>query len=318
MADHGRDALKENTHMSAPPIAAINVMPQEPDPSALPWWRRPPYHNGGQPHAMIVTLTPPMAEELLAHNLNNRNLNKTRGKVLSGAITRGEWQLANDAIVINTQDIVDNGQHRAWAVIDSGNSIQVLVLFNADPQAKAFMDLGAKRSIGDVLHMAGEKHAATLGAVVTAIYWWEQDGVPVSQNRQSTPTVPQLLDVLDRRPAVRESITGVGEQPLMTRSFAATHHFIFALIDPEEAQVFMDLLRTGEGLKHGDPILTLRERFLREKAKASGGLHTTVRSAFMHRAWKAWEAGLPLRQLTFRMGGHRPDNFPVVKPDDEE
>ena len=45
-----------------------------------------------QVQASIETVTPKTAEQLLAKNINNRNVKRTRILRYSAALQRGEWQ----------------------------------------------------------------------------------------------------------------------------------------------------------------------------------------------------------------------------------
>jgi hypothetical protein len=281
------------------------------------WWEA--YNYGGKPHLQIIRLEPWMAEQLLGANPKNRHMNVDQRKALAGAITRGEWTLNNDAIVIGVDGYLDNGQHRCGAVIEAGRAIDVPVMFNAPVGAEEFMDQGAKRTFGNVLQMRGEPNANLVASVTASVYWWETDRIPVSQSRSGPrPTLPQLLDVLDRHPAIRDSIQRVGSSPVITRTMAATHHYVFSMVDSAGADEFMDLLRTGEGLSEGHPIYALRERLLRERMKATGNITIVAKSHFIHRAWHAWQAGATIHKMTFREGGWRATRFPIVEPQEEE
>lgn len=193
-----------------------------------------------------------------------------------------------------------------------------IVLFNAEPESQAFMDQGAKRSFGDVLHIAGEASANELSAATKGVFWWEYDGLPVGTGRGQEPTISQLFDVLDRHPGIRESLAYVGKNPFVTQSFAAIHHYLFSMVDGDSADEFMRLFATGENLSKGNPVHTLRERLLRERAKSTTQLHTKVRSLFMHRAWQAWQDGINLAKLDFRSKDLRPDRFPSIVVERDE
>lgn len=277
------------------------------------WWD----DGDAEPRIRFVHLTPAMAAELLAVNHTNRSLTETHRDALAGAIERGEWDMTASATMSITRDgQLADGQHRCSAVVKANRPIDVAIIFNASPGAQALTDQGRKRSFGDVLHIRGERDAKGLAAATRNIYWWERDGVPVAQNRPIAPTIPQLLEVLGRHGGLRDSMGRLGwSSPIATRSFAATHHYVFSMIDPEDADEFFRLLRTGDGLASGNPIHTLRERMIRAGGD-EGSISLTKRSAFFHRAWHAWREGQSLMKLQFRIGGKRPDAFPVIRADD--
>lgn len=74
-----------------------------------------------------VTITPELAEGLLAMNTENRRLRPSHVAYLARAIERGEWQMPPDAIMVSDSGKLLNGQHRLTAVVRSGKPVRLHV-----------------------------------------------------------------------------------------------------------------------------------------------------------------------------------------------
>ena len=75
----------------------------------------------------IETITPLYAKNLLSLNCNNRNVNRYRVSAYAEDMKNGCWQLTHQGILIGKNGNVIDGQHRLYAVIESGASIKTLV-----------------------------------------------------------------------------------------------------------------------------------------------------------------------------------------------
>jgi predicted nucleic acid-binding Zn ribbon protein len=80
---------------------------------------------GQRPAASIVYVTPEMAERWLGHNKVNRNLRNRRVDQFARDMRSGRWQLTGEAIKFGKSGNLIDGQHRLWAVIESGCTSRV-------------------------------------------------------------------------------------------------------------------------------------------------------------------------------------------------
>lgn len=265
-------------------------------------------------------VTVAMAEDMLRGNARNRHIKPNKVEEFAGALRRGEWQYNGDTVRITTAGKLLDGQHRLMAIVDTGKPARLLIAVIEERnalQAQATMDVGSKRSFGDMLQIEGVANATTVAAATNLVWSFEQDRVPSSQNRAAAATIQQKYDVLARHPGLHESASRGKQAPLLTGSLGAALHYLFSTADADDADEFFRLLKTGDGLGPGNPIHTLRERLFREQSKASGQLHSRVRTAFTIIAWNYWRQGRDLAKLTFRPGGASPDRFPQVDGLDE-
>ena len=109
------------------------------------------------------------------------------------------------------------------------------------------------------------------------------------------------LDDDDGRGALRESVGAArGIHGYLTSSIAIFLHYVFASRDHEMAD--FDLVRTGEDLKKGNPVLALRRRLVSErfKVKCGGGrLHRKFEIGLAIKAWNLWVEGKKITQLKY-------------------
>jgi hypothetical protein len=107
------------------------------------------------PKVEIITINPAMAHKLLEKNTHNRSISQMTVARLAAAMKTGEWALNNDAIVVDADGTVLNGQHRLQAITQSGATITTLFMQGLKQEAQFTMDLGKKRSYGEHLQILG-------------------------------------------------------------------------------------------------------------------------------------------------------------------
>ena len=103
----------------------------------------------------IVTLTPQMAHELLSANNNNRKLRTREVERYARDIIAGNWQFTGEAIKVDWNGNLIDGQHRSNAVIMANKSIQVLLITGLSPETQSVIDVAVKRTAVDALRWAG-------------------------------------------------------------------------------------------------------------------------------------------------------------------
>jgi len=116
----------------------------------------------------LTTVTPEWAEETLKKNIGNRPLNVQHVDKLAKEMTNGRWKVNGDTICLNGSRVID-GQHRLHAVVQSGITIETLVVEGLSSDVFDTKDVGKRRSAGDTLGVAGEKNACRLAAALILI-----------------------------------------------------------------------------------------------------------------------------------------------------
>jgi hypothetical protein len=88
-------------------------------------------------------------------------------------------------------------------------------------------------------------------------------------------------------------------------------HYLFAMVDEDQADQFISDLVSGQNLQAGDPVYLLRVRLMdRVLSKVKSEPDYTM--ALIIKAWNARRAGKSLRFLHYRIGGKHED-FPTIE-----
>lgn len=270
-----------------------------------------PEFNGVAPHISVMEITPQLAEQWLANNTHNRHLSMRQVKRLADAMKRGEWILNGEPVQFSADGRVLNGQHRLHAVVESGVTIQSVVIRGLAPIAQETIDIGAKRSLASMFKLRGEvnTHVLVSAMILVKNYREQFDG-----ERGATPH--QLFAMLDAEPHFRESVK-MGEKirsrthGLLRPSVATASFHILSEIDPDDAEDFFEKFSTGLGLVEQDAIYALRRQL--ERLRQQSGLPPANRElALVIKAWNAYRNGEPVGQLVWRAGGRSPERYPVA------
>jgi hypothetical protein len=270
----------------------------------------------------VETVTPMQAESWLKREGPNRPLNSKRVAALAAAMHRGEWRLTGEAIKLDKNGNLRDGQHRLWAVFKSGVSIQSVVVRGVSEDSFDVMDTGRQRTIADVLGMHGAPFRNALGAAVRLLEFYERYGdfEPTNRESQTIMTPVSTLRYLDLHPEVENGVrlgdrirgTGlIGGGGMWGALFT-----IFSRLDVEMAHQFAYYLSSGADMSAGHPVLLLRNRLMiRKEATGRKAVNRTDRqqvAALAILAWNAFRRHKTISTLYFRGDGPKPQAFPTA------
>lgn len=271
------------------------------------------------PECNFETISPQMAKEWLDSNHRNRVLSVATVDRIAAAILRGEWMSdATDAIALDIDGGVVNGRHRLSGIIKADTAVEMLVVRGVRPEVIKVIDQGRSRSFTQWLALDGRYgQPTTLAGSVTWLYRMI-GGHEARMPEAFKPTTPQLLDILDEHKNVEMSIDMA--QPVHARlglqhGWLTAYHYAMASADSERADDFFGQLASGEGVKDGDPVYVLRERYVANMtAPESKKASTTELIAWLVKAWNAAAADQKInsKQLVFRKSGKFAEVFPKV------
>ena len=241
----------------------------------------------------MESVTPDRAAKLLEKNTMNRNISLLTVKRYALAMKSGEWEQNGQTITIAEDGTILDGQHRLWAVIESGMTIVFLIVYNVRKEAIATIDSGVVRTFRNLLQIKGSKHSSTASTLTK--FAWIYDFYDSAMNDGSAK--------IALRNTVLESYYDDNRE-LIERAAAIAdtgcHHFvkshmgfcIYLLLrrNPGRAEEFAAMLKTGQNLYTGHPIMTLRTKLI---DNLTGKRKLTVREtlAFYTKAWNAFLKG---------------------------
>lgn len=104
-----------------------------------------------QPRSVqIITIDPIMAQTLLTHNTRNRRVTAKTVNDYKKSMLDGKWNFEG-YISFDSTGSVTNGQHRLWAICESGMTYDFVVVFGMDLNADT--DTGKKRTAYENIHL---------------------------------------------------------------------------------------------------------------------------------------------------------------------
>ena len=119
----------------------------------------------------IKKISPKEAEMLLfEHNpYNYRKLNLSTVKIYAKDMKDGNWKDNGETIKIDTNGNLIDGQHRLQAIVDSGVSVDLIIVEGLDPSVADTIDIGRKRSIEQYLKWADNAYTAGATGIVQEV-----------------------------------------------------------------------------------------------------------------------------------------------------
>jgi len=272
------------------------------------------------------------AEQLLGTNVHNRSVREGRVRNYAVDMLTGNWLETGDAIKIAKDGSMLDGQHRLLAILKAtGDDIVRLgtkeykpnknlkVWFNLarglDKSSQRAMDIGAGRSLADVLHLEyGETNTNNLASIIRIIHSWES-GYRKQIAKRELATNATILSFYEKDPDTFRVLTATvkreGKYIPLAPSVLALCHYILEERDVNDAEEFFARLADGQGLFKNDPIYELRERLrdLRDE-RGAGHRYIAYTLALVIKAWNAYRQNEKINILSFKMGGKNPESFP--------
>ena len=243
----------------------------------------------------ILDITPEMAEQWLEKNTHNRKKSDRLIDVYAEAMANDEWVLNGEPIIFDKTDRLQSGQHRLWAVVQSGVTIRSVVIWGAEPNYIYSLDSGRKRRTTDALTLRGEKDVANLA---TALVWlWRYNhGV---MDKGVSPTTTHLMKLLDETPEIRDYVrhaNRIKRNLPISAGLVAALLWQFAQLNKDDMEFFAEKLSTGEELSNDSPIYLLRRWLIRTKLESRKPSQAMV-AAIIVKGWNAWREHAQVRNL---------------------
>lgn len=234
-----------------------------------------------------VKITPDLAQYYLTFNRVNRAVKQNSVDEYADEMMRGEWAENGESIKFSKTQCLLDGQHRLLAIIKSGVTLHMLVVFGMEDDSRTKIDNGEARKATDTLTYQGlNKWDAKIAGAAAHVLINHLNGIPLSSNikRLNREVEAFYLDY----PKFKSSIDFVAELPKkntpIAHSPALVLHYLFAQKDVGQADSFIEKLFSGESLPKTSPIYQLREKL--RQGQVSGQPYSK-REQF-HACIKAW------------------------------
>lgn len=262
-----------------------------------------------QPTATWERITPFLAAEMLRRNTNNRTPRQKRVYGLADAMRRGAFKANGETIKFGRNNELIDGQHRLLAIVMSGVEQTILVVRDLErDEVFDTIDTGSARTGGDALKVQGEKHTNVMAAGLKTIVILEREGQP---SFARVVAHDELRKKLEMYPNIRHWAGLQTQADTWRRMTLSGVCGVFAMFEGAGAEAktledFINGVKSGAGLKEGDPRLVFRERMLSKKHGTR--METAMFYALFIKAVNAWVNDRNIGVLRWRVE----EDFPKI------
>jgi len=262
----------------------------------------------GTNDVFVVTeeVTRKRAEMMLASSPGNRKC--TRVDVYVKQMKEGKWKLVPDCIGIDEEGRLLNGHNRLEAVIKADAIVKMLVAYNIKRADMAMIDIGKKRTPGDILAFAfnnidNYNNIAATVRLLVPYYRNNCEGLSARDTRLVTGA-----DIADFVAANQDEIVALRfphRIPFSPSAIMAAC-FVFNRIDVFDSRQFMECLKNSYNPYDGFPIKTLEKALVNLGARNDNNRIAAFAKAI--KAWNFWRQNKACKQLKWL------DSEPFPKP----
>ena len=162
----------------------------------------------------IRAVGPKDAARWLEGNVRNRRIDQGHVNFLAQEMLAGRWGITHQGIAFDADGTLIDGQHRLWAILQSGCTVQIPVTFGLSAECIETIDACKARTVVDRLTLSGRfgvdgvnvNHASTLRQTVCGLNASE----PLAYHRQSDLMVQHLDAVRFATSHVTRKAKGIG------------------------------------------------------------------------------------------------------------
>lgn len=262
-----------------------------------------------------VMVTPEMALGWLQDNVSNRQMKESVWRRYAKDMKQGFWELNGEAVKISSNGELLDGQHRLQAIVFNNKPIETFVTTGLPPETFHTLDNGRMRTAADVFYIRKEKFPTVLAACCRLLFSYEKGDRDLQKGawrKREGISTAEVENLLKRHTGLRLSIAAtypLGNSTLVPLSVAGFAHYIFSRINKNKAFEFFNRLQTGEDMKKGHPVLTLRNYLLQEFEEGNRGRHSqTKHVALLFKTWQAFIDGEELHKVDWNRG----EPFPLL------
>lgn len=254
-------------------------------------------NTAGAPYDDCVNVTPDLAAKWLEGNVLNRPLKQAHVDRLAREMKAGRWLLTHQGIAFDVSGCLIDGQHRLWAVVESGVTVPLRVFRNQPAGNLYAVDNGERRTNLDILNLTGAvgdvtaKDLATLRAMLGGI----------SARGNATSACEEGEQYRRHQHAVGFAVKHLGvsgRKGLATAQIRAVIARATYTADEQRLIHFCDVLRSGVPAdEHDHVILALRDFLARNQSAGNGESVQRVRYAKTEWALDAYLNGRTSKRL---------------------
>lgn len=255
----------------------------------------------------VRRIDPDHARHLLTFNTHNRPISPARVRELTEQMRRGEWQANGDSIRLSRTNKLLDGQHRLHAIVASGTSHELVLVYDLDDEVFDTIDIGAKRKTSELVALHGHKNASTLSTVVRKFLTWQATGHPFSAAPEKRPSNVQILAEAEQNLLLHRAASFSAGTSWLRRNLSPSEtgfcYAAFATVDEDAANTF---LRMMEAPSEATPAVVhlLRDQLMETRA-STRRMTAQHRVALTFKTWRLWRANKSVKFLRIRTEGEK-------------
>lgn len=238
-----------------------------------------------KPRSEVRQVTPEWAQQVLARHdesivngkFRQRTLNVNTMRQYATDMKAGNWKLTGQGLSFDTEGNLMDGQHRLAAVISSGTTVPMLVMWDLQQEEGGvktinLFDIGKKRNVAQQLKINGMSYYSEIAAGSRALL------ALVCGNIRVNPTTPQTIAVavlMKNNLMQMVELLAAGNQKFKTRGFILAPLTLLMASEPDSAELFATEFNEMANLGKTSPVLHYA-RFLERPTHVKGGSDYTL------------------------------------------
>lgn len=267
-------------------------------------------------HTQLVTMTPQWASQILEiSNHGNRPIRRSAVKRLAESIRDGMWQITHQGIAIDTNGVLQDGQHRLSAIIEANQPVQILLTTGTHPHSYGVLDCGVGRTAGDSLERIGVcKNSNRAAAGIKVYFLYKRYPKKIWGNSDAPPQTTIVQFYKENKDIVDWATEHGSSSSSCYRQLNPSALIAFLLLAAEDgetkekAQVFVKLLATPSMTPEDSPIFAYR-RLLEGGSLSKQNLQQRSLACII-KCFNYWANDWPLKQ--FKQPAMNP--MPIIDP----
>jgi hypothetical protein len=244
----------------------------------------------------MIMVTPTMAAKWLEANVHNRKISQEVVDRYTREMKAGSWHLNHQGIAFNCEGTLIDGQHRLWAVIESGCTIPMLVMEGLPLESQLTIDCNFARDLAARLSLTDKYGTVSkdAGAVLLRLVRGCKTGKKLGTTEEEAlyakhhKAVEFALGVFPRK---RNRVTTIAAKAVIARAFYSPY-------DNEEIARFAEIMVTGEAKAKKDQSVLRMVESLQRGRKGGAPFNTYETYDRVQRYLQAWLNGRTLGQYT--------------------
>jgi hypothetical protein len=128
------------------------------------------------PMCRYMLVTPALAAALLERNSRNRPIYKANVRTFKDFMEEGLWRFTHEAVALDQNGILQDGQHRLTSIVESGVPQGILIFVGMPPENFSVIGTGKTRNNADTLGLITEGNLGQKASVVRLVSMYRHIG----------------------------------------------------------------------------------------------------------------------------------------------